>query len=398
MKYCLATALLLAGMVRLALPGGQTETLSGGGASEEKTIEELVRELGSDRFAVRDAAVRKLMALDEAAPRLREALKSPDPEVARQAALILDELARRRAGRLLEKAKRLAEAGEIDLLVETLVRERGLEEEASLQVVTGLAAKLVELGKPPFTTTDRQRRDERGMGDFRRYIAAINPQRVAGRAPVIHEAGQYMVRGEEVTVRANISNSLVLSSGSVRTEIIISSVIFAGGDVSVRALNNAVVVCDGDFTVRETAHRCLVVARGSVVCLEDMIYDCVVFAGKDVRTPKKSYPTISRSQVKENEPAPWGFVKFFDPARAGITVKDVEEGGGVRVEAAAPGKPFAQAGLQAGDLVVAVDDTPARSAEAFRRLLRGKFVQGGEMVLKAVRAGKPLEVAVRLQE
>src|SRR5690242_5501705 len=63
------------------------------GPEDGAAIERLVRQLGSDSFAEREAAGKRLAELGAAAePHLRRALTSGDAEVARRARLLLDAL------------------------------------------------------------------------------------------------------------------------------------------------------------------------------------------------------------------------------------------------------------------------------------------------------------------
>ena len=64
---------------------------------QDKPISELVRMLGSERFAEREAAERALTNRDDVLPELRRALKSNDAEIVRRATRILSGLNKRRA-------------------------------------------------------------------------------------------------------------------------------------------------------------------------------------------------------------------------------------------------------------------------------------------------------------
>src|SRR5262245_1953429 len=59
--------------------------------ADEEKVKALIRELGDRNFKVRDNALRRLTEL-EPIEALRKALKSDDPEIARLAARILDDL------------------------------------------------------------------------------------------------------------------------------------------------------------------------------------------------------------------------------------------------------------------------------------------------------------------
>ena len=77
-----------------ALAGGQQTRPAGGGADEtavrKEDIGKLIRDLGDDRWKVRDAASQRLRAIGwPAVPALREAVKSPDLEVKFRAKALL---------------------------------------------------------------------------------------------------------------------------------------------------------------------------------------------------------------------------------------------------------------------------------------------------------------------
>jgi S1-C subfamily serine protease len=66
----------------------------------------------------------------------------------------------------------------------------------------------------------------------------------------------------------------------------------------------------------------------------------------------------------------------------------------VRVTAAPVGKSFAKAGLQAADVIRAVDDTSVDSVEGFRQLLRRGLAWEEGVLLRVFRAGKTQDVWV----
>jgi S1-C subfamily serine protease len=118
----------------------------------------------------------------------------------------------------------------------------------------------------------------------------------------------------------------------------------------------------------------------------------VIALGAVVGRAKILSPRELRTQVKEKEANPLGFVKWFDPASVGIVVEAAE--GGLRVKHADEGKPFAKAGLRAGDLAVSADGKDITSPDVFRRLLRGKVVMEEELTLEVKRDGQVLKLVV----
>ena len=118
----------------------------------------------------------------------------------------------------------------------------------------------------------------------------------------------------------------------------------------------------------------------------------VELAGGVVQGPPKKRVRASRLESKVCDAL--GPVRFFEPSRYGIAV--APDKGGVRVKAADREKPLGKAGLRAGDLVLALDGTPADSPESFRRLLRRRVAEGGEAVFRVRRGGKEAEVRATL--
>lgn len=170
----------------------------------------------------------------------------------------------------------------------------------------------------------------------------------------------------------------------------ISAVLFAGGSVDfLGSVANSLIVCDGDFTVQGPIYNCLIIARGTIRCDHDVRDSRLISCGKvQFKHPQRVY----ESKVVEKEPKPLGFVQFFDPTDAGITVEKADRG--VRVKEAGKGKPFAKAGLRAGDLVTALDGEAVKDAEGFRRLLRAKLAVEGTMTFKVRRGDKAVEIPV----
>ncbi len=201
----------------------------------------------------------------------------------------------------------------------------------------------------------------------------------------------YLVRGEEVSFSYRPGdNTLVFSSGPVRASLFGSGVILAGGPVEVtHGLGPAVVVCDGDCRLPGDGHfasRSLVIARGDVYCTKGTI-ECTIIAGGKVHLADKR--SAEWNIIREHEPNAFGFVRFFDPARVGlVTDPDAKD---VRLKEVRPGTPFAAAGLQAGDVVLAVGGQNTPDREAFRRQLR-RALAGGEVPFTVRRDGKTLEL------
>jgi len=422
------------------------------------TVDDLVRRLGDTNFKKREAAERELLKREEAAPVLRRALKRADTETARRINAILEEFARRDNRRALERLAAHANKGEVDRAVELLVRRPswGAEEDAAWQVFAEVAGKLLDAEKKDFGKIGiekvakpvdsgglappgppggakalwEQRVWERQAGlpfrDFVRYkkwsvpaFVSVKPTEEdrrevfapswtrdeAGRwmppRPVMLTArtlmlarhGAFVIRGHDVHAEQTCASSLFACTGRFRADDMVNmSGILTLGPVDVKHLHNSVVVCAGDFTARTMMHNCIIVAGGKVNCPRG-VGDCVIAAGGRVYLPKDA---AKDNIIRENQTTPLGFVTFFDPSQAGITVEAAE--GGVRVKGVAEGKLFARAGLKMGDAVTELDGIAIKSVESFRTLLRRKLAEGGDGKLKVRRGGKMLEVGVPWKE
>ena len=88
------------------------------------------------------------------------------------------------------------------------------------------------------------------------------------------------------------------------------------------------------------------------------------------------------------------------PRRAmlGVNLGGVEpNGGGVRVESVSPGGPAAEAGVKAGDIIVAIEAKPVTTGRELVRAMEA--IEPGEKVqLGLKRDGKPVKLAVEARE
>jgi hypothetical protein len=380
---CLTAALSLAPTGRHCL----AEEPAGG----KPDIDDLITRLGSESFEAREVATRRLMEREDAIPALRGAIKSRDPEVARRAREILESLARREKERAFAALADAAKRGAVDQAVERLVRrEKWDDEVACWRVMASLGNKLTDLEREtykkasPWTTSGR-------MGEqlFPTYVKLFRLKTTgAGSAPALWER-RLVLRAEEILEGGNIEVSLFAVSGSIKVRGLQNCAIFAGGSVDVGGMTlNSLIVCDGDFTARQLTSS-LVIARGTIRCEDYASGSRLISCGKvEFKHPER----IHGSTVVEKEAKPLGLVTFFDPAEVGIKVESAE--GGVRVKEAAKEKPFAAAGLVAGDVVTALDGDAVKDAEGFRRLLRAKLALEGTTTFKVRRDQKTLEIPV----
>jgi hypothetical protein len=361
----------------------------------EAEIKRLVAALGSECYSVREAATRALRHQPEARPALSLAVKSGDAEVRRRAGRLLDALDRLIADRGLERARRYAEEGRLDLAVELLVHWRKSDHDGrGGQILTGLVEKLLALDRRRFGPTPWRPMDRALMpaGSFTRYLRHVRPQEtdasVIGSLP--REAPSLWFRGERLTVRPEAGASLLCCSGQVDAFCLGCSAVFAGDSFKSYGGVHLVIVSDGDVTVGNVGHA-LLIARGAIRVTECATH-CRAIAGGRVSADRPK--SLAHVSIRENDQKPLGFVRFFDLSEQGIEVAG-DRRGSLRIQKVCKGLPFDRAGLRAGDLILTAEGRPAESVEAFRRLVRRHVACSLPLSLRVKRAGKELALSVR---
>ncbi|MBI1913153.1 MAG: PDZ domain-containing protein [Planctomycetes bacterium] len=374
----------------LVVATGLSLSLRGEPPADDKEVRQLIHRLGSKSFKVREEAERQLLERENAAPALQRILQTPgtDREVARRATQILVEFQRRERRRALERLQSLGKQGEIDQVIERFVRRREWEpQESPWRVLAEIAGELVRLEIRSYGQAELNYSDRTPFGDLTAYRVAVQPETVEDTQVHLRKSGLYLVRGE--SVKGPLLGGLIASSGDIQAATLGLGAVFSGGSVTATDVNRCVVVCDGDFKARRIVHGSLIIVRG-VVEAPALIHNSTIISASTVHVPKGA--TVKNSVIKEKDPNPLGFVKFFDPARAGIEVNQAD--GGVRIKAATEGKRFARAGLKAGDVIATIDGEAIKDPESFRRLLRRKLAEGGKGKLNVRRGEKTLEVRI----
>src|SRR6266498_554556 len=298
------------------------------------SVEELIRRLGSQEFKEREEATRLLLERKDALPALRKIVDAgSDLELARRAAFILEEAPRRQARRMLDRLRALAKAGAVDQCAELLARwPAGQEEAACWEVTRRLALTLSKFHRP-----------QGRLPDDKFLLKGDDAPKVisATRVTNLPRGSSFLfLRGGEVSP-ARFDMGVVVSSGSVRVKSFGSGVIFAADSVEVGGGTKGprLIVSDGDVTLQGGAYDSTIIARGSVTA-GWALKDCLVVSGKTVTSPSiKPQYAYENCTIKQNEPFPLDFVRFFDPAREGVVVEPA--GGKVRVKTVDAAKPFA---------------------------------------------------------
>jgi hypothetical protein len=168
-------------------------------------LERLLKDLGADRFRVREQATLRLIAVGErAVPLLRDAEKSRDPEVVYRARRCLEQIKRVPSEALLAAAARLLALRKPEGTAKVLLDYIPFAEQEYLveEVCTTLAAVAVRDGKPDPVVVE-------GLSDrrpARRAAAGIALTRAgAGKLPALHK----LLQDPKPQVRLGVGLALV---------------------------------------------------------------------------------------------------------------------------------------------------------------------------------------------
>jgi len=398
----------------------------------KKSIENLIADLGSDRWEVREAATRELLVRVEAIPALRKALPkarlSEDVDMRRRVESILQADERYRAIDALSKAKALGNAGRAVEVADRLAiaAKYRVNAEEGWESLTQLAAQVTARTDRyfPYISTPAWKQ-HLPVGEFSRYRERFNPKEIAefkveldaGSAMpdddpnkraaddlIKRSGGNLLLRGEEVSLTGVFSllrNGMIAASGDVHVSKAAYSVIVAGGDVKkADRMTDCILICDGDVELLYgwRLSGSIIVARGKVTCKNGEIKGCLVRTGHTLLLP-----IGVKIDLKDGTPDPLAFVKFFELSDVGLAAEDLprrekEDAAGVQLKAVRKGSPFA-AGLCAGDVITAIEEKKTPTTEIFRRALRRNLAKGGPILTFTVRrSGKPVDVTIPMKD
>lgn len=332
-------------------------------STNDELINLLIKQLGSDNFKTRDQATRRLSAMEEAYPALRRAMASADPEIRRRAELLVRSFAGRIEKRTRQRLVDTFWSGEdlsIDELIDSVVWHNWVDDECWRVVLAfsrDLGARIGTKGT---------------LQEFRSPVDLRSPCIVRDTWNEFRLEEARLI-AKHVDAHGDFKGSTILCRGAVHNGDIYGCLLLATGDIKAKNrgggyIANSMVFCDGDVIAGKIV-RSVIVATGSVK--SDSATSCFII---------------------ENARNPLPFLKLFDPSQAGIEVSSTKEG--VRVENVHEGKRFAKAGVERGDVLVAVDKTKITSAEQFRKLLRRLVVENREGVFRLQRGHKTLEVVL----
>lgn len=376
----------------------------------QQKLDDLIRQLGDPRYPVREAAAKELTERIDAVPLLEKALKSSDAEIARQAGRVLEANKGRRQRRALQRALNWGKAGRIDLMIDALAIWDGPKDsEEYWQSVIDIARLLAKPADDRYVKAHNISALEKDALLLRSVITDFRSRGLPAvpyfSKAIIDEASRTewlgYARCETARIRCPANASAVVASDSVVIDgTCRSSIVLSNGDVECSESFCSIIICGG--TIRPSDGSPLFRLTGSLVIARrwqphgkynDFSGSVLLCAEPYERPSKKVRFSTERSVIEDGKPL--DFIKWFDPIEVGVRVAERDKQ--VVIDRAEPVKPFARAGLKAGDVIVAVDGKEPGTAEGFRRLVR-KGVVREKVVVTFRRAGKLQEVTVRLPE
>jgi hypothetical protein len=197
---------------------------------------------------------------------------------------------------------------------------------------------------------------------------------------------------DSINTGGSVFVSVVVCRGKIRArQGILASVVLANGEVNAcpDMITQSVVFCDGDVYANMVEDS-IIFATGDIE-VTAMIGKSVLRAGGRIDAPRQVWDSSIAAHQKNLLPVG----SLFPTRQAGIEVISLAKRG-VQVVEVANGKGFAQAGVRAGDHIVAVDGAPTRSVDEFRRQVRKKHVQRELLRLTIDRHGKTETITIQL--
>jgi len=376
------------------IPQSPHETGSDG---TNQLVDQLIRQLGSAWFDEREAAMLKLMQIQQARPGLRKAANSGDAEVARRARKLLDYW---HAKCDLVQLREFTSRGEVDLAIEKFVQPQDWHDDMKVwQVMAQLAGTLCTLEKEQFGKASLPDDALVPARDFRRFAEVEDPPiRFVSRGnPSSKKLGYHVAaRAQRIMEATDAVSCFYVVAGEVVILNASRTVVLAGSSVKLNTARRSLVVSDGDVTIAGgLLVGCLIIAGGDVYCREGQIEDCRIVCSGRARIMEGAQVS-QNSKIKDQNDKPLGFVKFVDPAEIGL---ETETGSlGLAIRAAAKDKPFGKAGLQSGDIIISVDGQETGDTRRFRRVLRPKIAEHEEISFRVRRGKETLEIKVQIPE
>lgn len=357
-------------------------------------ITRLIAQLDSKQFREREMATKKLLALEDVPPALEAATKSPSPETARRAALIVEQIqSRNQEKRVQRELAKINQIG-LDYFLDRMVLNKEFPTanrwRTAADLADAIAASANKLG----------------------YAGCVVPKSNWNGLPLVTDAPRRTERLARVAIdghnaRTQFWDCLVLSSGSIgRMGTVRNSIIYINGDFDgANALQNCVLICTGNVGPISNVTGSIVLTPGKFGTTSTLRNSFLQTAGVGATRTAEGNMFVNLKQVDGADPTanrfvqadkgPLTMVKWFDPSALGLKVTHAD--GEARVDGLTDGKPLAKSALQAGDVIQLIDGRGWVDAEQFVRELRRALARDSA-TLRVKRGGKIEDIPVRLAE
>jgi hypothetical protein len=358
-------------------------------------IAKLIEQLDSKSFREREQASRKLLELDDVTPELDAATKSPSPETARRATLIVEQIRWRNREKYLQRELAQINQMGVDFFLDRMVFDKDFATAARWKMTAGLVDSIAMRA---------------GALD---YGGCVYPRSNWPELPLVSDLPPRGTRVARVAIdggmgRLTFFDSLIISAGSLgRVSTIRNSIMMIDGDLSsVNTVQNSVLICLGDIGGSiQRIDSSIVLATGKVSGANSARNSFFQAAGLGKQYTAEGNVYVNLKQVDGADPeknqfvqskeGPLTMLKWFDPASLGVKLTHLN--GEARVDSVADGKPFAKAGVQAGDVIVLLDGRGWVDVDHFNRDLRRALVRDSAKLMLH-RGEKTIDVQLRLAE
>jgi hypothetical protein len=385
------------------------------------SADELVRQLGAESFADREAAEAGLIRHPDAGAALYQARdESTNPEVRGRVDRILTARRALKAEEQLKQLPQLVRQGQVDRVIElvTAYRARIAHPPKPSETVKGgdsgdipgprpagvgpprdnVRKLLVEFTDRVYAAAEKQadRKVRRAAFDRDDHCGwYVSPQ------PKGYEYRWFTVCVDSFETRAGFHDQMVFSRGPVTAPKIggscFSTVICVNDDTKLSHFNQCLVVVNGDLDVGNggAAVDSVIICSGSVTgCLYRAERSIVIALGTiTLEEGSGQYKdcTFLPGQKALGQP-----FQFFSSSDVGLELDEKENA--LTVRAIRPGSPSAAAGIKKGDVLLAIDGESIPTAQKLNRLLCRASVTTGEAVIKLRRDNEVRYHVIRIDQ
>jgi PDZ domain len=359
-------------------------------------VQRLIDQLGSRRFADREAATRQLIAIESARPHVERLRRSPDEEIATRARKILTEHDQLYAKTRLDRFFRYGHEGQVERMVEGLAQWTGpTDNEEFWQSVRAVAVTITAQVRKPVWTSPLPH-------DF---VQALKWSK--GPKPVFRRVTEpwsgHMQHGgflsSGAAIRAgHLNNATAIATAPVSAEggtasgILFTTADFESGSSEGSRVVGFVIISAGRVSLHQDVRHNLIIARDGIDATNcKYVFDSHLASSGKIAVADKS-ETRKGLAVEASQVRPLGFIKWFETSTIGF------ESGPVwnehKVATVTPGSVADSAGLRASDVITRIDGEPVKdSREEFRKQLRRGSVQDA-CELTVVRTGRTMSIVL----